>query len=255
MNWYEPYRREWLPVCAERDLAPRHLFRSTLLGQDLVAWKDENNGVNVWEDRCPHRGVRLSLGFHLGNEVQCQYHGMRFGRAGGQCVYIPSRPDQKPGAALGVRTVKFAQRYSLVWACLASEPSELRIAVLEQDAILLRPMVMKAPASVVTAALDAYVFSCVGPSGTLLEAECAAERIGPLAISVLAKAERKTSRVVLVVQPVDEGTSVVHGWLAENPNPRSDQAVYHHHNDRLRKIRDGLEGRGVNVQPIETVTR
>jgi phenylpropionate dioxygenase-like ring-hydroxylating dioxygenase large terminal subunit len=32
--------------------------------------------VHALEDRCPHRGARLSLGWNLGNRIACWYHGV-----------------------------------------------------------------------------------------------------------------------------------------------------------------------------------
>ncbi len=45
------------------------------MGQDLAIWRADDGFINVWADRCIHRGVRLSVGINDGAELACQYHG------------------------------------------------------------------------------------------------------------------------------------------------------------------------------------
>ena len=53
---------DWHPVAGSFDVAPRHVFHGQLLGQELAVWRVDDGYVNVWLNRCPHRGVRLSVG-------------------------------------------------------------------------------------------------------------------------------------------------------------------------------------------------
>lgn len=48
----------------------------TRLGENIALWRDADNVVHAIEDRCPHRGARLSLGWNLGNRIACWYHGV-----------------------------------------------------------------------------------------------------------------------------------------------------------------------------------
>lgn len=48
----------------------------TRLAQNIVLWRDNDGQVNAVEDRCPHRGARLSLGWNLGDRLACWYHGI-----------------------------------------------------------------------------------------------------------------------------------------------------------------------------------
>ena len=48
----------------------------TRLSENLVVWRDEAGTVHAVEDRCPHRGARLSLGWNLGDRLACWYHGV-----------------------------------------------------------------------------------------------------------------------------------------------------------------------------------
>ena len=49
----------------------------TRLSENIVLWRDENGAVHALEDRCPHRGARLSLGWNLSDRLACWYHGVR----------------------------------------------------------------------------------------------------------------------------------------------------------------------------------
>ena len=48
----------------------------TRLSQHIAVWRDTDGTVHATEDRCPHRGARLSLGWNLGDRVACWYHGI-----------------------------------------------------------------------------------------------------------------------------------------------------------------------------------
>jgi phenylpropionate dioxygenase-like ring-hydroxylating dioxygenase large terminal subunit len=64
--------RWWQPVCAEADLGDAPLALRAL-GVDLVLWR-HGDAVAAFDDRCPHRGARLSLGRVVGDALQCAYH-------------------------------------------------------------------------------------------------------------------------------------------------------------------------------------
>jgi phenylpropionate dioxygenase-like ring-hydroxylating dioxygenase large terminal subunit len=71
----------WYPVAPSWQVgdAPIGITR---LGEQIVLWRDKNGQVNALEDRCPHRGARLSLGWNLGNRVACWYHGIEVDGSG-----------------------------------------------------------------------------------------------------------------------------------------------------------------------------
>ncbi len=68
-------RNLWYPVVPSWRLrdAPLGLTR---LGDNIVLWRDRQGAVHALEDRCPHRGARLSLGWNIGERVACWYHGV-----------------------------------------------------------------------------------------------------------------------------------------------------------------------------------
>ena len=71
----------WWPVAASWMVTdkPQGLTR---LGEQIVVWRDKDGTVHCVEDRCPHRGARLSMGWNLGDRIACWYHGVEVGGDG-----------------------------------------------------------------------------------------------------------------------------------------------------------------------------
>lgn len=109
---------DWHPVLAGASLATGALQAVTLLGQDVLVWRDKAGHCHAWEDRCPHRGTRLSLGQVEGDTLACRYHAWRFG-IDGTCVHIPAQASA-PLPGRGVRTFAAAEAYGLIWACIGT---------------------------------------------------------------------------------------------------------------------------------------
>ena len=68
-------RDQWYPVLASWEVNANPVG-ITRLGENIVVWRDHDGQLHALEDRCPHRGARLSLGWNLGNRVACWYHGV-----------------------------------------------------------------------------------------------------------------------------------------------------------------------------------
>lgn len=65
----------WYPVLPSWALGDEPLG-ITRLSENIVLWRDTDGAVHALEDRCPHRGARLSLGWNLGDRLACWYHGI-----------------------------------------------------------------------------------------------------------------------------------------------------------------------------------
>jgi phenylpropionate dioxygenase-like ring-hydroxylating dioxygenase large terminal subunit len=83
--------QSWYALCFTSELNAGKLRPATLLGTPLVLWRDQAGVAQAVADRCPHRNVPLSAGSVVGGELQCRYHGWRFG-SGGRCTAIPGLP-------------------------------------------------------------------------------------------------------------------------------------------------------------------
>lgn len=78
---------QWYPIVDASRLGRRPLALKRL-GQDLVLWRRPDGRVVAQQDRCPHKGARISNGKVVGDQIQCPYHGFRFD-AEGTCVAAP----------------------------------------------------------------------------------------------------------------------------------------------------------------------
>ncbi|GAB4192421.1 MAG: aromatic ring-hydroxylating dioxygenase subunit alpha [Thalassobaculales bacterium] len=77
-------RNLWYPVCPSYQVqdSPAGITR---LSEQIVLWRDAAGKVRAVEDRCPHRGARLSLGWNLGDRLACWYHGVEVDATGTAC--------------------------------------------------------------------------------------------------------------------------------------------------------------------------
>jgi nitrite reductase/ring-hydroxylating ferredoxin subunit len=83
-------------------------------GQERVVWRTDDGRVQVWEDRCPHRGMRLSFGFVRGNALNCLYHGWEYAAAS-HCVRIPAHPDLEVPNTIRARAFPAVEAAGLIW--------------------------------------------------------------------------------------------------------------------------------------------
>ncbi len=112
----------WIAVGLESQVQPSSSNPAIVQGQALAVWRGEDGPVNVWEDRCPHRGMRLSFGFVRDNTLRCIYHGWGYA-TDGQCVSIPAHPDLKPPKTICANSFPAESRYGIVWTNLSKTPS------------------------------------------------------------------------------------------------------------------------------------
>ncbi|MFC1878826.1 Rieske 2Fe-2S domain-containing protein [Chloroflexota bacterium] len=96
----------------------------TRLGEKLVFWRDTNRRVRCAFDRCPHRGVKLSLGKVQSGNLQCPFHGFEFDSSG-RCVLIPAdgRTSQPP-AAMRLHSYPTHEAHGFIWIWWGEQPLE-----------------------------------------------------------------------------------------------------------------------------------
>jgi nitrite reductase/ring-hydroxylating ferredoxin subunit len=170
--------------------------------QDIVVWRSASGRIAAWQDRCPHRGMRLSHGFVRGEFLSCIYHGWRYGE-NGQCCKIPAHPELAPPAAIKVPRFAVHENAGVVWVAPEGEASQ-------PDAYAgfdgFRSITINAPAEAVariTAGQDSL-------------ADC---------------------RVVLLVQPLTGGRCGLHVLVADGHDTAQLDALSH----RIEALRRHLE--------------
>ena len=102
----------WYVAAWDHELIDGTLLARTILEKPVVLYKGESGRAVALDNRCAHRGAKLSNGRLEGDCVRCMYHGLKFD-PGGKCVQIPGQDNIPP--KLGVRSYPVLERDHLVW--------------------------------------------------------------------------------------------------------------------------------------------
>jgi nitrite reductase/ring-hydroxylating ferredoxin subunit len=186
----------WTGVALEHQIQPASSNPVVLNGQALAVWRGEDGPVRIWEDRCPHRGMRLSFGFVRGNTLRCIYHGWAY-VADGQCAEIPAHPALVPPKTICANSYPAETRYGIVWTRLGEGAAGLPDLGHDEGWHGVRSLFVEAPAAAALATLRGYDF---GPqSETRMLADGVAEVIfGP------------ELRLLIAVQAMDDRRAALH---------------------------------------------
>jgi phenylpropionate dioxygenase-like ring-hydroxylating dioxygenase large terminal subunit len=188
---------DWAPVMASEHVPPGQIIQGFLHGQELAIWRNGQGEIQVWENRCPHRGTRFTLGRIIDGQLSCAYHGWRFA-GGGQCTFIPAQPKLTPPQSMAATAYFAVERFGMVWAALgqpaSDEPAIPELSAPARRAIFCRSFVTYGSAADVIKRMQPAYTS--GGPGVLIDAS------GPETIAVL------------LVQPMASQKSVVHLWLS-----------------------------------------
>ena len=89
------FRHYWYPVLESRKLRKRP-HPLTLLGEKIVLVREPGR-VYALRDRCPHRGVPLSMGRReFPGSLTCCYHGLTFDLTSGALVAVLTDGPDSP---------------------------------------------------------------------------------------------------------------------------------------------------------------
>ena len=102
------------PIGLTNDLAPLQVMRCTVGQHDIAVWRSASGVPGAWENRCPHRGMRLSYGFVRGESLACAYHGWHYNRSG-QCHFIPAHPELTPPQSIRPTLFSIWEHAGLLW--------------------------------------------------------------------------------------------------------------------------------------------
>jgi ferredoxin-NADP reductase/nitrite reductase/ring-hydroxylating ferredoxin subunit len=193
----------WHPIAAAADLPFRHVFHGKLLGRELAVWRADDGHVNVWDNRCLHRGVRLSIGMNDGAELKCQYHGWRYASRSAGCTYIPAHPANSPSRQVTNRVFPAIERHGLIWAAL--EPDQPFAGLPAGDWFAARDVIFHAPAERVLQA----VAEEAAPSSLAW--------LSPYAMRLALRAAPEETLIILA-QPADGGTTIIRALRDRAPS-------------------------------------
>ncbi|QNK65970.1 Rieske (2Fe-2S) protein [Variovorax sp. PAMC26660] len=192
----------WHPVARAADLRPgANIVAGFAEGQELALWRAADGTAQAWENRCPHRSVRFTLGQVIENRLACAYHGWQYAAGSGQCTRIPAHPAMQAPRNVCAKTFNVAEAAGMLWVHLSPEthiaPTELANAV-PAGWNFCRTLTVRAPASTVRKMLARH--------GLVADAASGAWR-GQLD-------EVNTAALVLDAQP---SLAFVHFWSDAHP--------------------------------------
>ncbi|MEI5999395.1 aromatic ring-hydroxylating dioxygenase subunit alpha [Paraburkholderia bengalensis] len=117
---YRSLRHFWHVVAYSHEVTDQPVG-FTLCEQDIVIVR-LNGEISVFDDLCPHRGTRLSIGtVRDGCRLECPYHGWQFDQEG-HLALAPQRPDLAGHLRAQTRRYQSVEKYGMVWVCLEDKP-------------------------------------------------------------------------------------------------------------------------------------
>jgi phenylpropionate dioxygenase-like ring-hydroxylating dioxygenase large terminal subunit len=121
----------WYPLARAQDLVADKPMKVTVLGQNLVVFRDSKGEAHCLSNVCTHRGGNLAGGKVKGDTVECPYHGWRF-NGGGECVKIPSiGKDGKIPGRTRIDAYPVQEKYGIVFGFLGDLPAAERPGIYE----------------------------------------------------------------------------------------------------------------------------
>jgi phenylpropionate dioxygenase-like ring-hydroxylating dioxygenase large terminal subunit len=112
----------WTIVGLARDLPRNKPLPLRVAGERVVLFRDAAGFPCALVDRCPHRGVALSLGQVREGIIECPFHGWRFDGSGANC-HVPWNPDARRDR-LGATALPLRERAGLLWLYTGFAPAE-----------------------------------------------------------------------------------------------------------------------------------
>lgn len=224
---------QWIPIGLDSQVQPASSNPVIVNGYALAMWRPGNSqpdggAVNVWEDRCPHRGMRLSYGFVRDNLLRCNYHGWGY-EDSGQCVSIPAHPDLTPPKSICASVYPSETRYGIVWTNLTEEPSASMPNVADEDGWSpIRSIYVKKPAEDVEKGVKEFDHG----ANNVVDADA---DNGVILIRM------ENMSLMLAVQPIDAEKTALHvvaeGDAASSLETQLQLAT------RMERLRDSIEAR------------
>jgi len=147
-------RNVWYVALPSRELKTNKMQSRVILGEPIVFFRDSANKVSGIRDICPHRGIPLSYGRVVKDQVECPYHGWKF-NGEGTCTEIPSLCEGQDldCTKIKVRHYPVREQQGLIWVFMGDKNFDLTKAP--------EPPYMKnMPADVEPKILEKCIFPC-----------------------------------------------------------------------------------------------
>jgi vanillate O-demethylase ferredoxin subunit len=222
----------WVAAIRGEELVAGHVAVARLDDADIALWRDVRGRPNAWENRCPHRGMRLSFGSNIGDSLVCRYHGWRFDSRTAACSFIPAHPRQTAPKAAAVRTYASIEKYGYVWirpheaaSDVAAREPELP-GITAAAPLTFRSLTFHAPAEAVRRAL---------------RNEPRAVELRDWAIRIDASLDGTPPAALYLIARHSASATLVHGLAVDAVAPSARLPLLRAQNEYLKALREQLE--------------
>lgn len=110
----------WYPLAFSHEVAREKTIEARFWGEDIAVYRAKDGAVHALENRCPHRGIKLSHGSVEDCRLVCLYHGWTFDPAG-KLVDMKHDHFGKKLPVVSVASYPVRERYGIVW-CFPGDP-------------------------------------------------------------------------------------------------------------------------------------
>jgi phenylpropionate dioxygenase-like ring-hydroxylating dioxygenase large terminal subunit len=138
----------WYVAGMTSDVPKAGMHSVIIMNERVVFFRDEAGNVHGLRDICPHRGIPLSYGRVVKNQIECPYHGWKFS-GDGVCREIPSlcSGQDLDCTKIKVRTYPVLERQGLIWIFIGDKGTDASIApeppVLQALPMNVKPRIVK----------------------------------------------------------------------------------------------------------------
>jgi phenylpropionate dioxygenase-like ring-hydroxylating dioxygenase large terminal subunit len=118
----EGFRGRWYALTASGNVGAEPVG-ITRLGERIVLWREPGGAIHAQDDRCPHRGARLSQGRVVDDTIACPYHGIRID-GDGRIAQVPALPGCPIEGRLALRTYAVREIAGAIFAYFPTPAGE-----------------------------------------------------------------------------------------------------------------------------------
>lgn len=119
-------RNMWYYAVAGYRLKPGKTIQKKMLGELVLIGRDKAGKPFAMRDVCPHQGVPLTQGRFDGGEIECCFHGWRFG-TDGICTAIPALVSDQQFKVCNIKTKSYpcVERQGNIWVFFGDKTDNL----------------------------------------------------------------------------------------------------------------------------------
>ena len=106
---------QWYAILESNEIKRGKIFAVIRMGEKMVVWRNTRGELSVMSDKCPHRGVALSIGKLSNDRIQCPFHGFEYD-TNGTCKLVPANGrGSEPPKALKVRSYPVSEEHGFIY--------------------------------------------------------------------------------------------------------------------------------------------